>query len=82
MLAVAAVDRAAVEKQLRAVGKRVLDRVVVEVLIDVVAAVMPAAGGLRLHRPGVLHPAALVDVVNQKIAERAAAEPTGTNGTA
>ena len=47
----------------------------VEVLVDVVAAVVAAAGGLGLDRPGVLHPAALVDVVDEEVAERAAAGP-------
>ena len=47
-------DRAAVEKQLGAVGERVFDRVGVEVLIDGVATVVPAAEGRRLHRPGLL----------------------------
>ena len=42
-LVVAAVDAAAVEEQLGAVGERVFDRVVVEVLIDGVAAVVAAA---------------------------------------
>ena len=51
--------RAAVEEELRAVVERVLDRIVVEILIDVVAAEVAAAEGLGLDRPGVFHPAAL-----------------------
>ena len=43
---VAAGDGAAVDQQLGAVGVGVLDRVRVEVLVDVVAAVVPPAGGL------------------------------------
>ena len=40
-----------------------------------VPAVVPSAEGLGLHRPGVLDPAALVDVVDEEVAERSAAEP-------
>ena len=47
----------------------------IEILIDVLAAVGAAARRRRLHRPGVLHPAALVDVVNQEVAVAAAAGP-------
>src|SRR5262249_42610172 len=65
----------AFEEELGAVGESVFDRVAIEVLIDVVAAVSPAAGSLGLHRPGVLHPATLIDVVNQEVAIRAAAGP-------
>ena len=74
-LLVAAVDVPAFEEQLGAVAEGVLDRVGVEVLVDVVAAVVPAAGALGLDRPGVLHPAAFVDVVDQEVAEAAAAGP-------
>ena len=74
-LVVAAGHGAAFRNSLRAVGEGVLDRVGVEVLIDVVAAVVPAAAGLGLDRPGVLHPAALVDVVDEEVAEAAAAGP-------
>ena len=74
-LLVAAGDVPAFEEQLGAVGEGVLDRVGVEVLVDVVAAVVPAAGALGLDRPGVLHPAALVDVVDQEVAVAAAAGP-------
>src|SRR5207248_323055 len=66
---------ASLEIQLGTVGKAVLDGVVVEVLVDSVAAIMPAAGSLRLHRPGVFHPATLIEVVNQVIAVNAAAGP-------
>ena len=40
-----------------------------------VAAVVAAAEGLGLDRPGVLHPAALVDLVDVEVAEAAAAGP-------
>ncbi len=74
-LLVTPVDAAAVEEQFRAVGKSVLDGVAVEVLVHVIAAVMAAAGRLGPHRPSVLHPAALVDVVNVEVAKGAAAGP-------
>ena len=50
-------------------------RVGVEVLVDVVAAIMAAAQRLGLDRPGVLHPAAMVDDVDVEVAEAAAAGP-------
>ena len=57
VLIFAAGDVAAVEIEFGAVGKRVFDGVAIEVLVDVVAAIMPAANGFGLHRPGVFHPA-------------------------
>src|SRR5207249_6741127 len=66
---------AALEKQLGAVGEGVLRGIGVKVLIDVGAAVVPAAGGLGIDRPGVLQPTALVDIVDQEVTERAAAGP-------
>ena len=63
------------KRELRAVGKGVLDGVIVEVLIDRVAAIVAAAQAHRLNRPGVLHPAALVDAVDVEVAEAAAAGP-------
>ena len=53
-LFVAADDVAAVHVELRAVGECVLDRVLVEVLVDAVVLVVPPAGRLRLDRPGSL----------------------------
>ena len=61
--------------ELGAVGKGVFDAVNVEILVDVWAAIMPAADRLGLHRPGIFHPAALVDAVDVEIAEAAAAGP-------
>ena len=63
------------EEQFGTVRKSVLDRVRVEVLINVVAAEMSPAITFGFHRPGVLHPAAFVDVVNQEVAESTAARP-------
>src|SRR5262249_55167416 len=57
------------------VGEGVLDAVGVEVLVDEVAAVDPAAEAAGLDRPGVLHPAALVNVVDVEVAVAAAAGP-------
>ena len=71
----AAVDVPAFEEHLGAVGERVFDRVRVEVLIDIVAAIGAAAGALGRDGPGVLHPAAFVDVVDQEVAVAAAAGP-------
>ncbi len=67
--------RAAVEVQLRAVGEGVLDRVRVEVLVDEILAVVPAADRLGLHRPGLLHHAGLVDVVDVEVREHPARRP-------
>src|SRR5580698_11016762 len=73
----------AFEHQFGAVGKRVLDGVAVEVLIDAVdlrsglrgLAIMPAAVTLGGDRKGVLHPAAYIDIVDQEIAEQTTAGP-------
>ena len=62
-------------EELGPVGERVFDRVVVEILIDAVAAIVPAAGGVGLDRPGTLHPAEFVDVVDVEVAVAAAAGP-------
>ena len=66
--------------ELGAVGEDVFDRVGVEVLVHVGCAVgtwsvMASAQGLGLDRPGVLHPAEVVDVVDVEVAEAAAAGP-------
>src|SRR4029077_17894013 len=71
----AAGHRPAFEHELGAVLEGVLDGVDVEVLVDRVAAEVPAAGALGLDRPVALHPAALVDVVDQEVAVAAAAGP-------
>ena len=71
----AARHAAPVHDELGFVGKRVFHGVGIEVLVDVVAAIMAAAQGLGLDRPGVLHPAAMVDDVDVEVAEAAAAGP-------
>src|SRR4051794_18588913 len=71
----AAVDITAFEQQLGTVVKRVFDGIRVEVLVDAVAAVSACAGGHGLHGPGVFHPAAFVDVVDEEVAIAAAAGP-------
>src|SRR5262249_60613153 len=63
------------EEQLAAIGEAVLDRVGVEVLVDAVAPIAPRPGALGRAGPGVFHPATLVDVVDQEVAEAAAAGP-------
>src|SRR3954452_23639806 len=68
-------DRATFEEQLGAVAERVLDGIVVEVLIHVVAAVMSTAERLGLNGPGIFHPTAFIDVVDQEIAIASAAAP-------
>src|SRR4051794_10740175 len=74
----AAVDITAFEQQLGTVVKRVFDGIRVEVLVDAVAAVSACAGGHGLHGPGVFHPAAFVDVVDEEVAIAAAAGPQET----
>ena len=74
-LPVAAVDAPPFEHQLGAVCESVFHGIDIKVLVDVLAAVMPAAGSLGLHRPSIFHPAAFVDVVNQEVAVAAAAGP-------
>ena len=70
----AAGDAAAFHEELRLVGERVLDRGV-EVLIDVVTAIMGAAHAQGMDRPCVLHPAAVVDDVDEEVAVAPAAGP-------
>ena len=74
-MSVAAVDATPVQEELRAVGERVFDRIRVEVLIDGVPAIMAAAERLGLDRPGILHPAAVIDDVNVEVVEAPAAGP-------
>ena len=58
----------------RPVGERVLDGVVVEHLVRLGASLPPALS-LGRHRPGVLDPAAHVEIVNQPVQDEAAAQP-------
>src|SRR6185437_481954 len=74
-LLIASVHAAAFQQQLGAVAEGIFDGIHVEVLIDAVAAIVPADGAARFDRPGVLHPAALVDVVDVEIAVATAAGP-------
>ena len=71
----AAVVAPAIHDELGAVGEGVFNRVVVEVLVHVIAAIMAAAQRLGLDRPGVLHPAEMIDVVDVKVAVAPAAGP-------
>src|SRR5579862_7731908 len=61
--------------QLGAVGEGEFSGIGVEVLVDVVAAIVAAAVGFGADRPGVFHPATFVDVMDQEIAIRPAAGP-------
>src|SRR5450759_309511 len=74
-LIVASSHVAAVVKQLDAVGEGVLHGVGVEVLVQRIAPVMAPAQSLRFHRPGAFHPGTLVDLMDEVIAEDAAAGP-------
>ena len=64
--------------QFGSIGERVLDRVATKVLIDVIPPVMASTGALCLDGPGILHPAAFVDVVDEIVTERAATRPDET----
>ena len=74
-LLVAAVDVSAFEKELGAVAERIFDGVRVEVLIDEAFTIGTSARAHGLDGPGVLHPAAFVDVVDEEVAIAAAAGP-------
>src|SRR5262249_31944082 len=74
-LRLATVDATPLQVHFAAVGEGVLDGIGIEVLIDVVAAEMPAAGRLSTDREGILHPAAFIDVVNVEIAVASARGP-------
>src|SRR5881394_3096198 len=74
----ATADRAAVEKKLCPVCERVLDRIRIEILVDIVAAEMTPAQRLRFDRPRVFHPATFVDPMNVIIAEQPTARPNET----
>jgi len=79
-LTVGTVDAPTLEVELRSVGKGVLHRVVVEVLVDErhpfsVGSIVSTTRRLRLHGPAVLHPRKVVDVVNVEVVEAAAARP-------
>ena len=67
--------RPAVHEQLRAVLKGVLHRIRVKILVHAVATIVPTTGCNALHRPRILHPAALINVVNQEVTDRTTAEP-------
>src|SRR6266705_2374871 len=72
---VATVDAASIHHELASVGERVFHRVVVEVLVHRIAAVMAAAQRLGLDRPGVLRPAEMINMVDVKVAEAPTARP-------
>ena len=74
-LVVATWNRAPVDEHLGAVSKRVLDRIGIKVLVDAIVSIVPSSGSYSIDRPVFLHPAAFVDVVDQEVADSAAAGP-------
>ena len=58
-----------------AVLEGVFHGVVVEVLVDEVTAIGASADGLSFNRPLVFHPAHLINVVNEEVAESTARSP-------
>src|SRR6186997_3203110 len=73
-------DTASVHNKLRAVGERVFCRIRIEILVHVgdafgTLAVMAATQRLGFDRPGVLHPAEVIDMVDVKVAVASAARP-------
>ena len=61
--------------ELGSVGIGVLDRIGVEVLIEGIATIVAATDRHGLHGPSILHPGALVDLVDVVIGEHPAAQP-------
>src|SRR5439155_7755642 len=77
---VAPVDAASVHVHLGAVSEGVFDGISIKILIDVRSAlgadlVVAPAEGLRFDRPRILHPAEMINVMDVKIIETAAAGP-------
>src|SRR5205823_14011576 len=80
---VATIDAASIHHELAAIREGVFHRIRVEILVHADAAatalaIMPTAERLGLHRPGVLHPAEMVNVVDVKVAEAPSARPQKT----
>ena len=73
---------AAGDHRLRAVGEGVLDRVAIEVLAAIGAAAHRPPTPWARNRPGVLDPAALVDLVDHQLDEDAAGGPEELVGMA
>ena len=67
-----------VQIELGTVIKRIFYRIGIEILVDIVVAVMTSTGCDGVDWPCILHPAAFVDVVDEIVAERAAAGPEET----
>src|SRR5207245_5287121 len=66
---------AAIVEEFDAIGPGVLDRVGIQILVERIAAIVAAAQGLGFDGPGTFHPGAFVDLVDEEIAENAAAGP-------
>src|SRR5436190_16828688 len=71
----ASIFGAADEEELRAIRIGVLDGIIVKILIQRIAAIMPATRGVGLNWPGTLHPAAFVNLVDVEIAENSSTGP-------
>src|SRR6185503_5572017 len=77
---VTTIDAASIHHELAAIGECVFHRVRVEILVHAHAtasdlSIMSPAERLGLDRPGVLHPAEMVDVMDIKVTETPAARP-------
>src|SRR5436190_13869618 len=80
---IASINAATVHVHLGAVGEGIFDGIGIKILIDVRSAigvdfVVTSAQRLCLDRPGVLHPAKVIDMMNVKVIETAAAGPEET----
>lgn len=71
----AAGNISAFEYKLTAIRESVFRGIMIEVLVDIIFPVEPTAGPLGFYRPGIFHPAAFIDVMDQEIAEAATASP-------
>ena len=70
-----AIHDPAIKQKLGTVGKGVFDGISVKILINKIAPIMAAAESLGSDGPAILHPATLVNVVNQEITVTAPAGP-------
>ena len=66
---------ASIKQHLSSVFKGILHAIGIEILVDIIVAVMPSPGTLGLDWPCILHPATLVDVMDQEVAERPTRQP-------
>ena len=64
---------ASMEIHLRLVVEGIFNGIIIEILIYFISAVVPTSLSLCLDWPGILHPATLVDIVYEEVAERPSA---------